>query len=42
MVMPWLPFIQCANAIITSGIKQHLVIHKQMVERTDDKWKEEL
>lgn len=41
MVMPWLPCIPCANAIISSGIKK-LVVHKQMVERTKDGWKEEL
>ncbi len=41
MVMPWLPCVPCANAIITAGIKK-LVIHKQMVERTDEKWREEL
>lgn len=41
MVMPWLPCIPCANAIITAGIRE-LIIHKQMVERTDEKWKDEL
>ena len=41
MIMPWLPCIPCANAIISSGIKQ-LVVHKQMIERTSDKWKTEL
>ncbi|MDT8413714.1 MAG: hypothetical protein RQ875_14720, partial [Vicingaceae bacterium] len=41
MVMPWLPCIPCTNAIITSGIKK-LIVHKQMIERTADKWKEEL
>jgi len=41
MVMPWLPCIPCANAIISSGIKK-LIIHKQMVERTDDRWENEL
>lgn len=41
MVMPWLPCICCANAIISSGIKR-LVVHKQMVEKTSEDWKEEL
>lgn len=41
MAMPWLPCIPCANAIITAGIRK-LIIHKQMVERTDKKWRNEL
>ena len=41
MVMPWLPCIPCANAVISSGIKK-LIIHKQMVERTREGWQEEL
>jgi len=41
MVMPWLPCIPCANAIITSGIKK-LIVHKQMIIRTREEWKEEL
>lgn len=41
MVMPWLPCIPCANAIITSGVKT-LIIHKQMIERTRKKWQQEL
>lgn len=41
MVMPWLPCIACANAIISSGIKT-LIVHKQMIERTREKWQEEL
>lgn len=41
MVMAWLPCIPCANAVISAGISR-LIIHKQMVERTADKWKEEL
>lgn len=41
MVMPWLPCIPCADAIITSGIKK-LITHKQMIERTDKKWQGEL
>ncbi|MBU0586909.1 hypothetical protein KJ780_05335 [Candidatus Micrarchaeota archaeon] len=41
MVMPWLPCINCANAIISSGIKK-LIVHKQMVERTKECWKKEL
>jgi dCMP deaminase len=41
MVMPWLPCIPCANAIITAGIKK-LIVHKQMAERTKEKWQEEL
>ena len=41
MVMPWLPCIPCANAIITSGIEE-LIVHKQMVERTAEKWIDEL
>jgi len=41
MVMPWLPCINCANAIITSGIK-HLIMHKQMIERAKPHWDEEL
>jgi dCMP deaminase len=41
MVMPWLPCIACANAVISSGIKT-LVVHKQMIERTREGWQEEL
>lgn len=41
MVMPWLPCIPCANAIISSGIDT-LIVHKQMVERTREGWQEEL
>ena len=41
MVMPWLPCIPCANAVISSGVKR-LVVHKQMVERTRKEWQEEL
>jgi len=41
MVMPWLPCIPCANAVISSGIKK-LIVHKQMIERTGKKWQEEL
>jgi len=41
MVMPWLPCIPCANAVISSGIEK-LIVHKQMVERTKEKWQEEL
>ncbi|MBN2459380.1 hypothetical protein JXB28_03790 [Candidatus Woesearchaeota archaeon] len=41
MVMPWLPCIPCANAIISSGIAT-LIVHKQMVERTREGWQEEL
>ncbi len=41
MAMPCLPCINCVNAIITSGIK-FLVTHKQMIEKTDDRWREEI
>jgi len=41
MIMPWLPCIPCANAIISSGIEK-LVVHKQMIERTREGWQEEL
>jgi dCMP deaminase len=41
IVMPWLPCIQCANAIISSGIKK-LIVHKQMIERTRTGWQKEL
>lgn len=41
MVMPWLPCIPCTNAVISSGI-QTLVMHKQMIERTKERWREEL
>lgn len=41
MVMPWLPCIPCANAIISSGISK-LIVHKQMIERTREGWQEEL
>lgn len=42
MIMPWLPCISCANAIISSWIKE-LIVHKQMIDRkTKDMWKEEL
>jgi dCMP deaminase len=41
MVMPWLPCVNCANAVISSGIKR-LIVHKQMAERTREKWQQEL
>jgi len=41
MVMPWLPCIPCANAIISSGIEK-LIVHKQMIDRTREGWQEEL
>lgn len=41
MIMAWLPCIPCADAIISAGIKK-LIVHKQMVERTREGWKEEL
>lgn len=41
MVMPWLPCIPCANAVISSGIKV-LIVHKQMIERTKEHWHKEL
>ncbi len=41
MVMPWLPCIPCANAVISSGVKE-LVVHKQMIERTREEWQKEL
>jgi dCMP deaminase len=41
MVMPWLPCIPCANAVISAGIK-NLIVHKQMIERTRERWQEEL
>lgn len=41
MVMPWLPCIPCANAVISAGIKK-LIVHKQMVERTRKGWRGEL
>ena len=41
MVMPWLPCIPCATSIITSGVKK-LICHKQMIERTSDRWIKEL
>jgi deoxycytidylate deaminase len=41
MIMPWIPCIPCANAVISSGIET-LIIHKQMLERTREKWQEEL
>ncbi len=41
MVMPWLPCIPCANAVISSGIEK-LIVHKQMVERTRGGWQKEL
>ena len=41
MVMAWLPCIPCANAVISSGIEK-LVVHKKMIERTRERWQEEL
>ena len=41
MVMPWLPCLNCANGIISAGITT-LVVHKQMIERTRERWQEEL
>lgn len=41
MVMPWLPCIPCANAVISSGVKT-LIVHAQMIERTKEAWQEEL
>lgn len=37
MVMPWLPCVDCANAIISSGIKT-LIVHRQMISRTKESW----
>ncbi|MBD3208834.1 hypothetical protein GF367_00250 [Candidatus Woesearchaeota archaeon] len=37
----WLPCIPCACAIIIAGIKE-LITHKQIVERTSERWEEEL
>jgi dCMP deaminase len=41
MVMPWIPCINCANAVISSGIKK-LIVHKMMVENTREGWQQEL
>lgn len=41
MVMPWLPCIPCANAIISAGVKK-LIVHRQMIERTSGRWEQEL
>lgn len=41
MVMPWLPCIPCTNAVISCGISR-LIVHKQMLERTKERWREEL
>lgn len=41
MVMPWLPCILCANAVISSGIEK-LIVHKQMIEKTKEGWQKEL
>ena len=41
MVMPWIPCIACANAVISAGIKE-LIVHKEMIDRTREKWIEEL
>lgn len=41
MVMPWLPCINCANAVISSGIKK-LIVHKAMIEKTREAWQAEL
>lgn len=41
MIMPWLPCIHCANAVISAGIAV-LIVHKQMIFKTSDRWKEEL
>ena len=41
MVMPWLPCVPCANAVITTGIAT-LIVHMQMIDKTDKKWVGEL
>ena len=41
MAMPWMPCIPCAGAVISAGIRR-LIIHRQMVERTDEDWIQEL
>jgi dCMP deaminase len=41
MIMPWLPCIPCANAVISAGIEK-LIVHKQMIDRTREGWVEEL
>lgn len=41
MVMPWLPCIPCAGAVITAGIATY-VTHRPMIERTKEKWEDEL
>ena len=41
MIMPWLPCFPCTNAIIYSGIST-LITHKQMVDKTEENWEQEL
>lgn len=41
IVTPWHPCLQCANAIISSGIST-IITHYQMIERTNQEWKLEM
>ena len=41
MYMPWFPCINCANGVITAGI-EHLIVHKNMIDRTRESWRKEL
>src|SRR3989344_7781933 len=40
MVCPWMPCCDCARAVIESGITK-LITHKQINDRTPDRWKED-
>lgn len=41
MYVPWAACSDCARAIICSGIRR-LVLHKDMMDRTPDHWKESI
>lgn len=41
MVCPWAACTDCARAIIESGIRK-LVVHKQAMDKTPDRWFEDL
>lgn len=41
MYCPWAPCTDCAKLIIASGIRR-LVVHKQMSEKTTERWKDDI
>lgn len=37
MYMPWVPCKECAELMVSSGIKTYIA-HKQMIDRTTERW----